>query len=309
MKHVITFFKWPPEELRELLGLTGEVKSKPEAFVNSLQDRTLLMLFQKTSTRTRVSFEVAMTELGGHAIYLDWRATNMPITELSYEARFLSSNCSFIVARVLKHADLQVIAENATVPVINGLDDRYHPTQVLSDFFTIIEKLGDVRGKTVAYIGIHNNVANSLLAVGCALGAKLILCTPLFNEPSRDVQLLDWARATGLCEESEDVASAIRHADIVYLDTWVDMEFFGDDRYRDERLKRERIMKPYQVTRELLGDARALIMHDMPIHVGYEVEREVVDDPRSIIFEQAANLRHARKALLVWLAQQSSDDR
>lgn len=306
MKHVITFFKWLPEELLELLELTAEVKNKPENFASSLENSTLLMLFQKTSTRTRVSFEVAMTELGGHAVYLDWRTTNMPITELAYETRFLSTNCACIMARVLRHADLQVIAENASVPVINGLDDRYHPTQVLSDFFTIKEKLGQIEDKTIAYIGIHNNVANSLLAVGCALGANIRLCTPLFNEPSRDSELLEWARATGRCEVVNDAATAIENADVVYLDTWVDMEFFTDDTYRDERLKRERLMMPYQVTRELLGDARALIMHDMPIHLGYEIEREVVEDRRSIIFEQAANLRHTRKALLVWLMRHAT---
>ncbi len=303
MKHVVTFREWEPSELLELIDLSVRVKEAPRADAHRLAGDTLIMLFQKTSTRTRVSFEVGMAELGGTAVYLDWRTTNIPITDLQYETRYLSRNCAAIMARLLHHADMRAMAEVASVPVINGLDDMYHPTQVLSDFFTLREKWGILEGRKLVYVGVHNNVANSLLVIGPKLGVEVCLVTPLVNEASLDESLLDEASATGLYRSSDDLRGEILKTDAVYVDTWVDMEFYADPAYEEERTRRERVMIPFKLTRELMKGSDALILHDMPIHPGFEIEPELVDDPRSVIFDQAENLRHARKAILLTLVE------
>ncbi len=303
MKHVVTFREWESAEILRIIDLAAQVKATPQAYAHRLDGETLILLFQKTSTRTRVSFEVGMAELGGTAVYLDWRTTNIPITDLQYETRYLSRNCAALMARLLHHADMRAMAEVATVPVINGLDDMYHPTQALSDYFTLREKWGGFEGRKLVYVGVHNNVANSLLAIGPRLGVEVCLVTPLVNDASLDRSLLDEAAATGLYRSSDDIRGEIADADAVYVDTWVDMEFFTDPAYEEKRTQRERAMMPFQLKRELMEGSDALILHDMPIHPGYEIEPELVDDPRSIIFDQAENLRHARKALLLTLLE------
>jgi ornithine carbamoyltransferase len=301
MRHVVSFKDWTEKELLAILDLAERVKKNPQEFRTALENQTLLMLFQKTSTRTRVSFEAGMTELGGHAIYLDWRSSNIPITDLKIETRYLSRNCSFLMARLLKHADMVAMAESATVPVINGLDDRFHPTQCLSDFFTIREKAGKLKGVKLAYVGIQNNVSNSLVTLGCKLGVDVTLVTPLVNEASRDEELMKWAKATGHLRETTDLKAAVKDADVVYTDTWLDMEFFSDSKYAGEKQKREKTMLPYQISRANMASSKARIMHDLPVHFGYEMEQEIFDDPRSIILDQGENLRHARKAILLTL--------
>ena len=301
MKHVITFREWEAADIRGIIDLAAQVKASPRSYADRLSGDTLILLFQKTSTRTRVSFEVGMAELGGIAVYLDWRTTNIPITDLQYEVRYLCRNCAALMARLLHHTDMRAMAEVATVPVINGLDDMYHPTQALSDYFTLHEKWGGLEGRKLVYVGVHNNVANSLLAIGTQLGVEVCLVTPLVNEASHDESLLAEAAATGLYRSSDDIRGEIADADAVYVDTWVDMEFFTDPAFEEKRIQRERDMMPFQLNREVMEGSNALILHDMPIHPGYEIVPELVDDPRSIIFDQAENLRHARKALLLTL--------
>jgi len=303
VKHVVTFREWEPAEILRIIDLAARVKESPRSYADRLAGETLILLFQKTSTRTRVSFEVGTAELGGTAVYLDWRTTNIPITDLQYETRYLCRNCFALMARLLHHADMRAMAEVATVPLINGLDDMYHPTQALSDYFTLQEKWGSFEGRKLVYVGVHNNVANSLLAIGPKLGVEVCLVTPLANEASLDEALLDEAAATGLYRSSDDLRGEVLGADAVYVDTWVDMEFYTDPAYEEERTRRERAMMPFKLTRELLDGSDALILHDMPIHPGFEIEPELVDDPRSVIFDQAENLRHARKALLLTLEE------
>ena len=257
------------------------------------------MIFQKTSTRTRVSFEVAMTQLGGHAIYLDWRSTNLVLAELRDEIRYLSRNVDVLMARVLTFDQVREMADFSAVPVINGCDNKYHPTQALADFLTIREHLGRLEGLNLVYVGIHNNVANSLVEGGTKLGMKITVVTPEFNEASRDDELLTAASQTGLFEQTLDLKAAVAKADVVYTDTWVDMEFFLDPKFEAEKQRRIAKMIPYQLNEAILRDSKALIMHDMPIHTGYEIDRWAIEHPRSIIFDQAENRLHAEKAVLL----------
>jgi ornithine carbamoyltransferase len=259
------------------------------------------MVFQKTSTRTRVSFEVAMTELGGHALYIDWRTTNFTIADVYDETRYLSRNVACIMARLKKNSDLRAMAEASIVPVINGCDDKFHPCQAISDLMTMKEKKGRLEGSKMVYIGVHNNVCNSLVEGCTKMGVKIITVVPLFDEPSRDDELLEDAKETGLYEVTKDVAKAVKDADFVYTDTWVDMQFFLDPEYAVEKEKRVKLMMPFQVNKELMNESDAFIMHDMPIHRGYEISKDMIESPKSIIYEQSENRLYSAKAILLKL--------
>ena len=299
VKHMLNFKNWSAQELESLLDLALKVKGNQKGYHQALNHLTLGMIFQKTSTRTRVSFEVAMTQLGGHSIFLDWRSTNLVLAELKDEIRYLDRNVDAIMARVLTHEQVQEMADFSRVPVINGCDNMYHPTQALADFLTILEHKKKLAGINLVYVGIHNNVANSLVEGGTKLGMKITTVTPEFNEPSRDQELLDGAARTGLFEQSLDLKAAVAEADVVYTDTWVDMEYFMDPKFKAEKQRRTEMMFPYQLNAALLKDSKALIMHDMPIHPGYEIDRWAIESPNSIIFDQAENRLHAEKAVLL----------
>jgi len=285
----------------EIIDKAIEVKHNPEKYRRALDGKSLAMIFQKTSTRTRVSFEVAMTQLGGHALYIDWRTTNFTIADIYDETQYLSRNVDCIMARLLRNADLQVMAKASKVPVINGCDEKYHPSQAIADLMTMKEKKGKLNGLKLVYIGVHNNVCNSLIEGCTKTGVKIVTVTPIFNEPSRDDELLEEAMKTGLYETTLDVKQAVKDADFVYTDTWVDMEFFSDPKYAAEREKRIKLMLPYQVNKELLRGSNALIMHDMPIHRGYEISADVIESPNSIIYAQSENRLYAAKAILLKL--------
>jgi len=285
----------------EIIDKAIEVKHNPEKYRKALDGKSLAMIFQKTSTRTRVSFEVAMTQLGGHALYIDWRTTNFTIADIYDETQYLSRNVDCIMARLLRNADLQVMAKASRVPVINGCDEKYHPSQAIADLMTMKEKKGKLKGLKLVYIGVHNNVCNSLIEGCTKTGVKIVTVTPIFNEPSRDDELLEEAKKTGLYETTLDVKEALKDADFVYTDTWVDMEFFNDPKYAAEKEKRIKLMMPYQVNKELLKGSNALIMHDMPIHRGYEISADVIESPNSIIYEQSENRLYAAKAILLKL--------
>ncbi len=301
VRHMLNFKDWSGKELQQILDLAIRVKNNQPEYWKALEHLTLGMIFQKTSTRTRVSHEVAMTQLGGHAIYLDWRSTNLILAEMKDEVRYLARNVDAIMARVLTFEQVQEMAEYSRVPVINGCDNKYHPTQALADFQTILEHKGRLEGIHLVYVGIHNNVANSLLEGGTKLGMKITLVTPEINQASLDQELMTAAEKTGLYEHTLDIKAAVAKADVVYTDAWVDMEFFLDPKFADEKKRRIDRMLPYQLNEELLKDSRALIMHDMPIHTGYEISQGAIESPNSIIFDQAENRLHAEKAVLLTL--------
>jgi ornithine carbamoyltransferase len=301
VKHMLNFKNWSGAELAKILELAVRVKQDRKSYWHALDHLTLGMIFQKTSTRTRVSFEAAMTQLGGHAINLDWRSTNLVLAELKDEIRYLARNVDAIMARVLTFDQVAEMAKYSRVPVINGCDNRYHPTQAMADYLTILEHKGKLEGIKLVYAGIHNNVANSLIEAGIKLGVKLIMVTPEFNEASRDEALLAEAGRSGLYEHTLDLAGAVADADVVYTDTWVDMEFFMDPKFEAEKNRRIAKMLPYQLNEALLRRSDALIMHDMPIHTGYEIDRWSIEHPNAIIFDQAENRMHAEKAVLLTL--------
>ena len=299
--HLINFKDIEGRHLMEIIDKGIEVKRNPEKYRSSLNGKSLAMIFQKTSTRTRVSFEVAMTQLGGHALYIDWRTTNFAIADISDETQYLSRNIDCIMARLKKNSDLQIMTEASRVPVINGCDERYHPTQAIADLITMKEKKDVLNGVKLVYIGVHNNVCNSLIEGCTKAGVKITTVTPIFNEPSRDEELLENARKTGLYETTLDAKQAVEDADFVYTDTWIDMEFFFNQKYAIEKEERVKLMMPYQINKELLKESQAYIMHDMPIHRGYEISQDIIESPKSIIYEQSENKLYSAKAILLKL--------
>jgi len=288
----------------EIIDKAIEVKRNPDKYQKALDSKSLAMIFQKTSTRTRISFEVAMTQLGGHALYIDWRTTNFTIADIYDETQYLSRNVDCIMARLMRNADLQVMAEASRVPVINGCDEKYHPSQAITDLVTMKERKGTLKVVKLVYIGIHNNVCNSLIEGCTKTGVKITTVTPIFNESSRDDELLENARKTGLYETTLDAKEAVKDADFVYTDTWIDMEFFLDPKYAAEKEKRLKLMMPYQINKELLKESSACIMHDMPIHREYEISSDIIESPKSIIYEQSENKLYSAKAILLKLLKQ-----
>lgn len=300
-KHLLMFRDWSSHEINGVIEKAIEIKNDPEQYRLSLKDKSLAMVFQKTSTRTRVSFEVAMTQLGGHGVYLDWRTTNFMLADIRDETQYLSRNVDCIMARLLRNADLTAMAEASKVPVINGCDEKYHPCQAISDLMTMKEKKGLLKGLKLVYIGVHNNVCNSLIEGCTKTGVRITTVTPLINEPAIDKELVEKAKQTGLHETTLDVKEAVKDADFVYTDTWIDMEFFLDSKFKEKKEQRIKLMKPYQINSELLKESNALIMHDMPIHRGYEISAKVIEGPNSIIYEQSENRLHSAKGILLKL--------
>ncbi len=301
--HLLNFKELSGQQLEGLVDAGIEVKNSPKKYVKTLEGKSSALVFQKTSTRTRVAFEVAMTQLGGHALYIDWRTTNFTLADITDETQYLSRNVDFIMARLLKNADLQKMAGASRVPVINGCDDKYHPSQAIADLITIKEKLGKLKGAKLIYIGVHNNVCNSLIEGCTKTGVKLTTVTPIINEAARDEELIRAAKKTGLWTTTLDAKKAIKDADFVYTDTWIDMEFFTDPKFAEEKENRLKQMMPYQINAALLKESNAYVMHDMPIHRGYEISPEAIEKPKSLIYQQAENRLYSAKAILLLLTE------
>ena len=299
--HLINFKELSSQELNALVDLGVEVKHNPKKYRKAFEGKSAALIFQKTSTRTRVAFEVAATQLGGHGLFIDWRTTNFTLADISDEVRYLSRNVDCIMARLLYNADLLKMANASRVPVINGCDEKYHPSQALADLITIKEKKCTLKGAKLVYIGVHNNVCNSLIEGCTKTGVKLTTVAPIFNEAARDDELLAEAKKSGLWQSTLDAKKAVKDADFVYTDTWIDMEFFTDPKFSVEKEKRIKLMMPYQINAELLKGSDAYIMHDMPIHRGYEISAEAIENPKSVIYEQAENRLYSAKAIFLKL--------
>jgi len=263
-----------------------------------LRGRTLGMIFEKPSTRTRVSFEVGMTQLGGHAIYLSPKDIQMGRGEtVADTARTLSRFVDALVYRAFDWKMVRELAEHATVPVINALDDREHPCQIMADLLTIREKKGAFEKLKLAYVGDGNNVCNSLLLGAAFVGMNMTAACPDGYLP--DKELLEYAQHAGReanckIEVIDDPRKAADEADVLYTDVWVSM---GEEQKKDEK---ERIFRPYQINSKLLACARsnAIVMHCLPAHRGLEITDDVIDGPQSVAFDQAENRLHAQKAIL-----------
>jgi ornithine carbamoyltransferase len=289
-------------ELDEILDLSRRLKADLKKGKRSplLAGKTLAMIFEKPSLRTRVTFEVGMTQLGGYAVYLTTGDIRLGSREsVSDIARNLERWVDFIMARTFEHQTLVDLAGPAHIPVINGLSDRHHPCQVMSDCFTLLERHGRLETLRIAFIGDGNNVANSWIAAAARFGFSFALACPPGYEPHAGV--VDVARAEGAAIQiTSDVAAALRDADVVYTDVWASM---GQEDERAERLER---FRGYQVNAEAMRLAKpgAVVMHCLPAHRGEEITAEVIDGPQSIVLDEAENRLHVQKGILVWLNEQ-----
>ncbi len=301
MKHCVTLDDFSGEELLQIVQWAVKLKKHPERYQDILEGRWLLMLFQKTSTRTRLSFEVGMGKLGGRTIMMDWDSSNFSISPIQYEAQYASGHTDLIMARLKLHRNTLILAEHSRVPIINGCDDKFHPCQALADLVTVYEKAGSFEGQTLAFVGIHNNVANSLACSLPKVGGRLILVTPEVNPAANDPEMMERITASEQVERSLNLRESVQRAQFVYTDTWVDMEFINDDSYQEEKERRIALMRPYQINRENLAGSGAYILHDMPIHPGYEIAEDMVYAPNSLIFQQAENRMYAQQALMLYL--------
>ncbi len=303
MRDFISLNDLTKEEITALLELSIKLKDETKKGISHhiLKGKTLGMIFSKSSTRTRVSFEVGMTQLGGYPLFLSANDIQLGRGETIYDtAKVLERYLDGIMIRTFDHADVLELAEHADIPVINALTDLLHPCQVLADLQTVYEKKGTLEGLKFSYIGDGNNMAHSIM-YGCTkMGIDCAIATPNGYEPNLEVIENSKANAKKSASEliiTKDPVEAIKDADIVYTDTWVSM---GQEAEKAERLK---IFMPYQIDKKLFSNAKAdaIFMHCLPAYRGYEVTKDVIDGPNSVIFDEAENRLHAQKAIMATL--------
>lgn len=299
VRHLVSDLDLSPTEQAAVIERALEMKAQPERFSDVLRGKSLGMIFQKNSTRTRVSFEAGTHQLGGHAIFLHTRDNQMGRGEpLSDTAKVLSSYVDLLVIRTFAHADVQELAAHSAVPVINGLDDLLHPCQALADLVTLRECRGELRGQKLVYVGDGNNMAHSLMLAGALAGMHVVVVCPKGYRPHAEVvESANSAAIPGAKIEVTSELAAVADADAVYTDVWASM---GQE---DEQAKRVHDFAGYQVDAALMGRAKAgaTFLHCLPAHRGEEVSAEVIDGPQSRVFQQAENRMHAQKALMVFL--------
>ncbi len=303
MRHFLTLADLGPEAMREILDLAVKIKRAWMAGDSTpyLKNKVLGMIFQKPSLRTRVSFDVAMLQLGGNGLYLSPNEIQLGQRESTADvARVISRYVNVVMARVFAHHDVVELAKYASVPVIKGLSDFSHPCQGMADFLTILEHKGNFEGRKLAYLGDGNNVATSLLFGAALLGMDFAIATPR----GYGLHPATWAIGERLAAmtgatitATHDPSDAVTGADVVYTDTWTSM---GQE---EEAQKRRQIFPPYRVDDACLRLAKddAIVMHCLPAHRGEEITDAVADGPHSVLFDQAENRLHAQKAILVWV--------
>jgi ornithine carbamoyltransferase len=290
-----------PDEILYFLILARQIKAHPTTYSDALKRETLALIFEKPSLRTRVSFDVGIQQLGGFSVYLSPAEINLGKRESVYDvAKNLERMVQGIMIRTFAHEIVEQLAEYASVPVINGLTDYSHPCQAMADYLTIWEMKGKLEGLKLAFVGDGNNVAHSLMFAGAQLGVHVALATPEGYEPKADA--VRWARhrakETGAsCTITNDPVEAVAGADVVYTDVWASMGSEG------EAEKRAKIFRSFQVNAQLFRKAKrdAMFLHCLPAHRGDEVTNDVIDSPRSAVFQQAENRLHAQKAILLEL--------
>ena len=296
VRHFLQFSDFSRSEIEHLFGRTRWIKERFKRYepYRPLTDRTLAMVFEKHSTRTRVSFEAGMMQLGGHAINLATRDTQLgrgePIEDV---ARVITRMVDIVMIRTFEQAIIARFAANSRVPVINGLTDEYHPCQILGDVFTYIEHRGSISGRTVAWVGDSNNVCNTWLEAARILDFKLHVASP----PGYEIENERAKQAGGHLERFTDPHEAVRGADLVTTDVWTSMGF------EDETEERRQDFVDFRVDAEMMALASpdALFMHCLPAHRGEEVTADVIDGPRSVVWDEAENRLHTQKALLEYL--------
>ncbi|MFA5062688.1 MAG: ornithine carbamoyltransferase [Candidatus Omnitrophota bacterium] len=300
-KDLLTIKDLTTKEIEELFSLTDKLKKNKAKFNKALAGKTLALVFQKPSNRTRVSFEVGMFQLGGSSLYLSPGEISLGVREsIADVARTLSRFVDGIVLRTFEHKNCEELAKFAAIPVINGLTDFSHPCQALADLYTVKEKLKFLKGITLAYVGDGNNVCNSLLFVCAKLGVNMNVGSPKGYEP--DASVLRDSRAVAETMRAainvfNDPFSAVKNADVIYTDVWTSM---GQE---DEAKKRIEVFEDFQVNMNLIKLAKrgVLIMHCLPAHRGQEITDEVIESRNSVVFDEAENRMHVQKAVLIKL--------
>lgn len=303
MKHLLSIHDITTEETKQILSVAQELKDKQKKGIPHpiLKNKTLGMIFSKSSTRTRVSFEVGMYQLGGHALFLSSNDIQLGRGETIYDtANVLSRYLDGIMIRTFEQSDVEDLAKFGSIPIINGLTDLLHPCQALTDMLTITEHKGKLEGLKLAYLGDGNNMTHSLLYAGAKLGVHVSVATPKGFECNEEVvaNAKEDAKKTGsIIDISYDPIQAIKDADAVYTDTWLSM---GQEGSKEERLK---VFKEYQINKELMKHAKedAIFLHCLPAYRGYEVTEEVIDGPQSVVFDEAENRLHTQKAIMALL--------
>ena len=302
-KHLLTLHDWTTEEILDTLTLAAKLKQEQKAGVahHLLKGKTLGMIFSKSSTRTRVSFEVGMYQLGGSALFLSANDIQLGRGESIYDtANVLSRFLDGIMIRTFDQSDVEDLAKYGSIPIINGLTDLVHPCQILADFQTILEHKGKLKGLKLAYVGDGNNIAHSLLYGSAKVGMDISIASPKGYECSPDVTAKarkDAAETGCVITLTNDPAEAISGADVVITDTWVSL---GQEAEQEQKIK---VFQPYQVNKELFAKAKpdAIFLHCLPAYRGYEVTEDIIDGPQSVIFDEAENRLHAQKAVMVKL--------
>jgi ornithine carbamoyltransferase len=304
MKHLISLKDWSAQEILDVLELAAKVKDDPDHYRKALKQKTLLMIFEKPSLRTRLSFEIGATQLGGHAIYYDMSTSPMGGGKETIEdsIKVISRMCDIVMARLFHHEDILKMVEFATIPVINALTDDSHPCQILADLMTIQEKKGTLKGLKLAYLGDgFNNVTHSLMRGCTRLGLHCSVGSPEEQMPAVEVTetCSQFAQESG-CElvVTDDPAEAIKDADVVYTDSWMSYHI-----PKDEEAARVKLFTPYQVNAALMKHAKsdAIFMNCLPALRGAEQTAEVIDGPQSVVFDEAENRLHAQKAVMLTL--------
>jgi len=298
MKDFLSITDLSRDEIYEIWDMTDRLRKNP--FNDLLRNKNILLLFEKPSTRTRVSFEVGINQMGGRAIYMDASTSQLSRGEsIEDTGHTLERYVDMIIARVYRHEDLVKLAMNFNKPVINALSDLEHPAQILSDYYTIKEKFGRVEGVKLAFVGDgSNNVATSLILGAAILGAKITVASPSRYQPKKAIVELAEEIKKGTVRVVEDPVEAVSDADVIYTDVFTSM---GQEKEKEERLRM--FLPKYQVNDELLAKspAHSVFMHCLPAHYGEETTREVIYGPKSIVFDQAENRLHVQKALILKL--------
>lgn len=298
----LTIKDYTTTEIRQILDLAKDIKANPTKYREAMKNKELAMIFQKTSTRTRISFEVGMHQMGGQAIYLDWRTTNLTLGTIEDEIKCMDRYVSIIMARVFGHKDVEMMAKSASVPVINGLSDDHHPCQALADIFTIEEKLKTLKGIKVGFIGDGtDNVLNSLIEICVRLEIPITVICPKEYYPRP--YILDWLKqehAEHLVTITSDTKKGPEGLDVLYADTFVSM---GQEEETKIRLP---IFKPYQLNKQIVKATKKnpLIMHCLPAHRDVEITSEVLDSAQSVVFDQAGNRLCTQQAVMYFLLNQ-----
>lgn len=310
MKHIISLKEQSKEDILEMLNMAIKIKEERNKgkMPVYLPQKTMIMFFEKSSTRTRLSFEAGMTELGGHAIFLDKRTTQFSLTDFKDEVQAVLRFCDILMYRAMKAESVELAASFNRVPVIDACSEKYHPAQALSDLLTMTEKANGVENiKKVTWLGVENNVSNTLMLVCAKLGIKFFIAAPKVDKNSVDTELNEMAKKTGLVTRTLDIEEAVTDSDFVNTDTWMNMEYFDGGKvkpeYKNEYDETISTMMPYQLNAEVINKyaPEAKIMHCMPCHIGYEISRDAVDHQNSVIFDQAENRTHMQKAMILWL--------